>query len=78
MKFCSLSVALSYLASVHLGSSLYYKIVTHSYGTPFKDSLTEEQNEIMKESSKKRRNAYLTGAGLSVVALLALKPFHKC
>jgi len=75
---CILTVLFAYLATAYLGASAYYMIATKNYGTPFKNSLTQEQLKIKKSAAGKRYRAFLTGLILSVVLLLITKPFHKC
>lgn len=75
---CVPAVLFAYLATAYLGASLYYMIATKNYGTPFKNSLTQEQLKIKKSAAGKRYRAFLTGLILSVVLLLITKPFHKC
>ena len=42
-KKCTVSSWLAYLMLIYLVGSLYYILVTRFMGTPFNDSLTEEQ-----------------------------------
>ena len=60
---------LSYIANVHLIACIVYLILTLNMGTPFKDSLTEEQKKIKEKSSEQRRRVYNTGllVGICVV-----------
>ena len=78
MSMCKISVVLAYLMAVYCLASIYYVIATHSVGTPFKDSLTPKQREIKDASAKVRRNIFYTGAGVSIVLMLVLRPFEKC
>ena len=78
MKACGYTVLLAYLATVYLGASIYYMVSTQSLGTPFKDSLTYEQKEIMKNSSKKRKMVFMNGVGLTMLILVFTRPFSKC
>ena len=78
MKACGYTVLLAYLATVHLGASIYYMVSTRSLGTPFKDSLTQEQKAIMKISAKKRKMAFMNGVGLTLLVLVFTRPFSKC
>jgi hypothetical protein len=59
-------------------ASAYYLVVTRTIGTPFKDSLTEEQLQIKKESSKVRRNIFCQGVLVSVLLLMCIRPFENC
>jgi hypothetical protein len=40
---------------------------TRGFGTKFNDSLSDEQKEIMCESSKERKNVFITGMGLGLL-----------
>ena len=78
MSYCKISVVLAYSMSIYTIASLYYFIRTRSVGTPFKDSLTEEQRKIKKESAKIRSNIFYQGVGLAFVLLIIFRPFSKC
>tara|TARA_B100001093_G_C26366541_1_gene816847 strand:- start:302 stop:499 length:198 start_codon:yes stop_codon:yes gene_type:complete len=64
--------------TIYTISSIYYYIRTRTVGTPFKDSLTEEQLEIKKKSVKIRKNIFYQGFFLGLIALILLQPFKKC
>ena len=51
---CIIPFYLAYLMAVYLAGSIYYLIMTKQLGTPFRDSLTEEQLKIKKRESNKR------------------------
>ena len=78
MSYCKISVVLAYAMSIYTIASIYYFIRTRSVGTPFKDSLTEEQKKIKKESSKIRSNIFYQGVGLAFLSLIIFRPFSKC
>ena len=78
MSYCKISVVLAYAMSIYTIASIYYFIRTRSVGTPFKDSLTEEQKKIKKESAKKRSNIFYQGVGLAFLSLIIFRPFSKC
>ena len=75
---CTLPVVLAYFATAYLGASIFYLIVTRSYGTPFRDSLTSEQKRIKHQSASQRKGAFMMGFGLSVLLLLFIRPFRYC
>ena len=52
--------------------------MTYSIGTPFKDSLTEEQKRIKKESSEKRRKIFYLGVLYGSIFTYLLNPLEKC
>ena len=64
--------------AIYTLASIYYYIRTRSVGTPFKDSLTEKQIEIKKQSVKVRSNIFYQGIGLSLISLSMFRPFEKC
>ena len=78
MSTCKISVALAYLVTIYCLSCIYYLIATQSVGTPFKDSLTPKQREIKNESYKIRRRIFYTGVGVSILAMLIIRPYEKC
>jgi hypothetical protein len=78
MKVCTVSVYLAYAMAIYCIASLYYIIATRFVGTPFRDSLTEKQIKIKKESANVRRNIFYQGVGLSAVILFVFKPFARC
>tara|TARA_B100000795_G_scaffold267399_1_gene252138 strand:+ start:825 stop:1061 length:237 start_codon:yes stop_codon:yes gene_type:complete len=78
MSYCKISILLAYAMAIYTLASIYYYIRTRSVGTPFKDSLTEKQIEIKKESVKVRSNIFYQGIGLSLISLAMFRPFEKC
>ena len=78
MSYCKISIYLAYAMAIYTIASLYYIIRTRSVGTPFKDSLSEKQLKIKKESAKVRRGIFYQGVGFAFVALLIFRPFSKC
>tara|TARA_Y100001970_G_C14041308_1_gene753885 strand:+ start:52 stop:288 length:237 start_codon:yes stop_codon:yes gene_type:complete len=78
MSYCKISIYLAYAMAIYTIASLYYIIRTRSVGTPFKDSLSEKQLKIKKESAKVRRGIFYQGVGIAFVALLIFRPFSKC
>jgi hypothetical protein len=47
-------------------------------GTPFKDSLTDEQLSIQKKSAKVRKQIFGEGVIISLIGLLFTRPFKEC
>ena len=76
--YCKISIYLAYFMTIYTISSIYYYIRTRTVGTPFKDSLTEEQLEIKKKSVKIFKNIFYQGFFLGLIALILLKTFKKC
>tara|TARA_B100000902_G_C27135463_1_gene825799 strand:- start:734 stop:970 length:237 start_codon:yes stop_codon:yes gene_type:complete len=75
---CKIGIYLGYLMAIYTISSMYYLIATSCIGTPFKDSLTEKQIAIKKQSAKLRKNIFLQGIGIGIVLCLVFRPFRKC
>ena len=78
MKTCEVSKILAYSMTVYTVASLYYMIRSRSVGTPFKDSLTEEQLQIKEESKKVRKQIFCEGTVIAIVGLYIMKPFKSC
>ena len=47
-------------------------------GTPFRDSLTEEQLKIKRKAVKQRRKVFWTSMLAGAVIIYLLKPFKDC
>lgn len=75
---CVISVYLAYGMAVYCLASIYYFVMTRSIGTPFKNSLTEKQIKIKRESVKKRKTIFLQGLGAGIVLMILTQPFNKC
>ena len=55
---------------------LLYLLFTRNIGTPFADSLTDEQRAIKRSSSMTRANVFLTSVIMSTVLVLVWKPLR--
>lgn len=75
---CKISKYLAYSMAVYSFASLYYMISSRSVGTPFNDSLSDEQRKIKEESSKVRKNLFVQGIVLATFTLVILAPFKSC
>ena len=75
---CKISVYLAYAMSIYCIASIFYLIATRSVGTPFRDSLSEEQIEIKNKSASKRRNIFYMGLGAGFIMMMIFRPFSKC
>ncbi len=76
--YCKISLLLAYAMSVYCLSCSYYLIKTMWVGTPFKNSLTEKQLIIKKESAKVRRNIFIEGLIVGLLVIIIFRPFNKC
>ena len=77
-KDCIVPIYLAYLMAIYLMGSVYYLIMTKDIGTPFRDSLNEEQLKIKKREANKRKNIFFQGVIFSGVLLFLIEPFKKC
>ena len=75
---CKVSIILAYTMLAYTFASMYYMINTRNIGTPFKDSLNQEQIAIRKRSANIRRNIFRNGMLIAIVGIFILKPFAKC
>ena len=75
---CVISVYLAYGMAIYVLASIYYLVMTRNIGTPFKDSLTEKQRKIKRESAKQRKTIFYQGIGASIVFMVLTQPFNKC
>ena len=78
MKTCEVSKVLAYSMAVYTVASVYYTIRSTTVGTPFKDSLTEEQLQIKEESKKVRKQIFCEGTAVALVGLYIMRPFKSC
>ena len=75
---CQVSKYLAYSMAIYTLTSIYYLMRSRSVGTPFKDSLTEEQKKIKQQSAQVRKNIFMEGTLLSAAVILATQPFKSC
>ena len=66
---------LAYLAAGYLVACVVYALVTSCMGTPFRDSLTDAQRQILAESKTQRARAFALGALVAVLLLGVARPF---
>lgn len=78
MYICKISIFLAYAMAIYTIASVYYLVMTRNIGTPFKDSLTDEQLEIKYQSSDIRKSIFIQGCGLAIVICCIGRPFRKC
>ena len=75
---CKISVYLAYGMAVYCLACIYYIVMTRNVGTPFRDSLNENQLKIKMESASIRRSIFYQGVALGLVSMLVLRPFKSC
>lgn len=66
---------LAYVASAYLLASAVYLLSTVWIGTPFRDSLTDEQRRIKKNAACVRGASFGAGLALSILVLALWRPF---
>ena len=64
--------------AVYCLACIYYIVMTRNVGTPFRDSLNENQLKIKMESASIRRNIFYQGVALGLVSMIILRPFKSC
>ena len=75
--YCSPRVLL--FARIAIGytiACLLYLLFTRNIGTPFADSLTEEQQVIKRSSSAVRANVFLTSVIMSTAMMVVWRPLR--
>ena len=75
---CKISVYLAYGMAVYCLACIYYVIMTRNVGTPFRDSLNENQLKIKMESASIRRSIFYQGVAIGLVSMVVLRPFKSC
>ena len=77
---CKISTIFAYFSVVYIVASIYYLIVTRSFGTPFRDALEKypELLKIKQKSSSQRARAFYIGLLIGISGLVLLRPFGKC
>lgn len=69
-------VILGYAAFAYALACIGYLALTRNIGTPFLDSLTDEQRAIKRASATVRGRAFVTAGLVSVVILSVCRPFR--
>ena len=75
---CKISVYLAYSMAIYCLACTYYLIMTRNIGTPFRDSLNENQLKIKMESASIRRNIFYQGVAIGLVSMIVFRPFKSC
>jgi hypothetical protein len=76
---CSRPVAvLAYASLAYLCASLLYVLIVRCFGlgTPFKDTLTDAQRDVLSKSKRDRGTAFAIGAATSIILLIAVRPLR--
>ena len=75
---CKVPIYLAYFMAAYSLASLFYIIASRNIGTPLRDSYTNEQLEIKKDSSYKRGRIFYISLFIAITLLYSIKPFHQC
>ena len=75
---CQMSPYLAYSMLIYIFASAYYIIQTRNIGTPFNDTLTDEQRLVKQESASIRRRIFYNGIAIGIALVMIFKPFAKC
>ena len=75
---CKISVYLAYGMAVYCLACMYYIVMTRNVGTPFRDSLNENQLKIKMESASIRRSIFYQGVAVGLISMVVLRPFKSC
>jgi len=78
MNNCKISKYLAYGMALYTFASLYYLLLTRNIGTPFNDSLTNEQQIIKKNAVDIRKKIFYSGVALGSIILYITEPFKTC
>jgi phosphatidylglycerophosphate synthase len=75
---CSpLTAALAYVSLGYAITSIVYLAITRCLGTPFKDTLSEMQREVLRKSKAARRKAFCIGVAVAALLLLLTRPLSS-
>ena len=75
---CHIPIYLAYAMTAYMMASIIYLLSTKFVGTPFMNSLTKEQIEIKKKSSRLRKKIFSIGLLFSLIILYLYKHFLIC
>ena len=68
---------LAYASAIYTIASVFYILRSKSIGTPFNDSLSEEQKQIKKKSADDRKTIFVQGIIFACI-LLYFSNILKC
>lgn len=74
-KCSPVTMIFAHISMVYIIASIVYILSTRCIGTPFKDSLTEEQKLIKQHSASKRSMIFTIGLLVGFVSIGFIKPF---
>lgn len=68
---------LSHISIVYVIACIVYMVFSKHLGTPFKDSLTEEQKRVKAQSSHIRSQIFLLGLVAGFLVVFKMKPYES-
>ena len=68
-------MAFAYISMIYVISSIVYYLITRCMGTPFMNSITQEQKKIKKKSTKQRANVFMFGIICGIIVIHIIDPF---
>ena len=75
---CSTPVTvLAYAALAYTLACVGYLLLTRSYGTPFDDTLTDEQRAVKRASAQARAKAFWSSLVVSSLVLALWRPLSR-
>ena len=78
MDSCIVPKVLAYVQLDYMIASVLYILSTRCMGTPFRNSLTEEQLKIKRKAVKQRRKVFWTSMLAGAIIIYLLRPFKNC
>lgn len=75
---CQMSPYLAYSMLIYIFASAYYIIQTRNIGTPFNDTLSDEQRLVKEQSASIRRKIFYNGIIIGTGLIVIFRPFAKC
>lgn len=71
------TMTFAYFGMIYCIACVVYLLITRCVGTPFIDSLTEDQKKIKRESTYVRGRMFLFSVVVGIVSINVLKPFKE-
>lgn len=85
IHICNISTVLAYFSLIYILSSILYLIISPTFGTPFKDELKSNPNNIYdklikvkSDSSSKRGKLFFVNIIFVSTLLVLWRPFKTC
>ena len=75
---CKISIYLAYVMSIYTLACILYLAFTRCMTTPFMDSLSHTQKQILAKARYQRRNVFCVGIFVASYAMFYFQPFRPC